>query len=212
MGLFHSPIIITNGLILCLDAGNPVSYPGSGNTWFDLSGKGYNATMSNISFSSNFMTFNGTSSFATIPIPKPSMPITFEFWINPDTSTPSGLYDTYPGFPNVLRHLAADVEWWNRDPAISLNLTAATWQQVVVVYSFTTVRTITYYRNGQLITTATGSTTSTFQWSNPIRIGDINTNQFRYAGKMSVVKIYTSDLGLNGVRQNYNALKGRFGL
>ena len=37
MGLFHSPKIATDGLILNLDAGNTKSYPGSGTTWTDLS-------------------------------------------------------------------------------------------------------------------------------------------------------------------------------
>ena len=38
MGLLHSPLSPTNGLVLCLDSANRRSYPGSGNTWFDLSG------------------------------------------------------------------------------------------------------------------------------------------------------------------------------
>lgn len=38
MGLAHSPRIVTDGLILCLDAGNVKSYPGSGNTLYSLNG------------------------------------------------------------------------------------------------------------------------------------------------------------------------------
>lgn len=47
MGLLHSPLSPTNGLVLCLDAANKRSYPGSGGTWFDLSGNGYNGTLTN---------------------------------------------------------------------------------------------------------------------------------------------------------------------
>ncbi len=47
MGLAHSPRIVTDGLVLCLDAGNTKSYPGSGTTWFDLSGNGNNGTLQN---------------------------------------------------------------------------------------------------------------------------------------------------------------------
>ena len=46
MGLNHSPSIVTNGLTLYLDAGNPKSYPGSGTAWNDLSGQGKNFTWS----------------------------------------------------------------------------------------------------------------------------------------------------------------------
>ena len=47
MALAHSPKIVTDGLVLCLDAANPKSYPGSGTTWTDLSGNGNNGTLVN---------------------------------------------------------------------------------------------------------------------------------------------------------------------
>lgn len=42
MALYHSPLVVTNGLIMYLDAANSKSYPGSGNTWYDLTGNGLN--------------------------------------------------------------------------------------------------------------------------------------------------------------------------
>ena len=39
--------IVTDGLRLHLDAGDPASYPGTGTTWYDLSGNGYNGTLVN---------------------------------------------------------------------------------------------------------------------------------------------------------------------
>lgn len=44
MGTHYSPKIINTGLVLALDARNPKSYPGTGNTWYDISGKGNHAT------------------------------------------------------------------------------------------------------------------------------------------------------------------------
>ncbi len=41
------PRIISNGLVFNLDAGNPTSYSGTGTTWTDLSGNGYNGTLTN---------------------------------------------------------------------------------------------------------------------------------------------------------------------
>ena len=40
-----APSVVQNGLLFYLDAGNPSSYPGTGTTWTDLSGNGYNATL-----------------------------------------------------------------------------------------------------------------------------------------------------------------------
>ena len=47
MSFVHSPKIVTDGLVLALDAGNTKSYPGSGTTWFDKSGNGYNGILTN---------------------------------------------------------------------------------------------------------------------------------------------------------------------
>jgi hypothetical protein len=59
MALIHSPNIVTNGLVLALDAANPRSYPGSGTSWFDLSGNGRTFNW----FSSPSYTSNGPLSY-----------------------------------------------------------------------------------------------------------------------------------------------------
>ena len=45
MAVHGGPDIITDGLVLSLDAADKNSYPGSGTTWTDLSGNGNNFTM-----------------------------------------------------------------------------------------------------------------------------------------------------------------------
>ena len=45
MAFFRGPNIVTNGLVLALDAASPKSYPGSGTTLFDLSGNGNEGTL-----------------------------------------------------------------------------------------------------------------------------------------------------------------------
>ena len=47
MAVGYNPKIITDGLVLCLDAGNTKSYPGSGTSWSDLSGQGNTGTLVN---------------------------------------------------------------------------------------------------------------------------------------------------------------------
>ena len=47
MGLIHSPSIITDGLVLALDAQNSRSYPGSGTAWTDITYRGNNGTLTN---------------------------------------------------------------------------------------------------------------------------------------------------------------------
>jgi hypothetical protein len=50
--------LISDGLLLYYDAGNINSYPGSGNTWFDISGNSNNGTLIN---SPTYSTDNGGS-------------------------------------------------------------------------------------------------------------------------------------------------------
>jgi len=47
MSYSNGPRIVTDGLVLYLDAGNSKSYPGSGNTWYDLSGNNFQGELVN---------------------------------------------------------------------------------------------------------------------------------------------------------------------
>ena len=53
MGTFGGPDIITDGLVLSLDAASARSYPGSGSTWSDLSGNGHDFTIEATGFTYN---------------------------------------------------------------------------------------------------------------------------------------------------------------
>jgi len=60
--------IVRNGLVLELDAGDSLSYPGSGTTWSDISGNGYNSTLTNgptfNSANGGGIVFDGTNDYA----------------------------------------------------------------------------------------------------------------------------------------------------
>ena len=64
MGITYNPRIITDGLVLCLDAGNSKSYPGSGTTWTDLSGNGNTGTLTNgPTYSNGAIVFDGVDDY-----------------------------------------------------------------------------------------------------------------------------------------------------
>ena len=52
MALTHSPKIVTDNLVLCLDAANTKSYSGTGTTWNDISYNGNNGTIDGATFKS----------------------------------------------------------------------------------------------------------------------------------------------------------------
>lgn len=70
MAFNNGPRITTNGLVLCLDASDRNSYPGTGTTWYDVSGNGYNATLTNgpTWSSAGYFTFDGSNDYADISL------------------------------------------------------------------------------------------------------------------------------------------------
>jgi hypothetical protein len=59
MSYHNGPRIVTDGLIVCLDAAHSRSYPGSGSSWFDLSGNNYTFNIGGGSYSNNSIVYNG---------------------------------------------------------------------------------------------------------------------------------------------------------
>jgi len=172
---------------------------GTGTTISDKSGNSYNGTWNGTG--SHWTTgkygkaavFNGSSDYISFSsLPKPAnMPLTIEFWVKPNSSSPQGIFDSSPSNTNTLRNCwAGDVEWWNASPHVSLNATASTWQHMTFVYNHDgTNRTITYYKNGVLQTTASAVDTSTFNWTT-FRLGNINNGLYWYSGVLDEFKIY----------------------
>ena len=70
MGTSYNPRIITDGLVLCVDAANPRSYPGAGTTWSDLTNNNYSGTLENnaafTSVNGGGIAFDGTDDRVTI--------------------------------------------------------------------------------------------------------------------------------------------------
>ena len=99
MGLFHSPKIITDGLVLLLDAGNPKSYSGSGTTWNDLSGNGNHGTNANMTFETDkggvfdFNNSNSQSSIANSDSLNPVSQLTLEAVVNFDGNSTDFIFE-----------------------------------------------------------------------------------------------------------------------
>ena len=93
--------VVNNSLVLWLDAGQPTSYSGSGATWTDLSGNGYNGTLTGSpTYSSNntggALTFNGSSQYVTMAGLASSAftSITLSIWVNASITVGSGSFIT----------------------------------------------------------------------------------------------------------------------
>ena len=93
MGAAAGPNVVEDGLVLALDAGNTKSYPGSGTTWTDLSGKDNNGTLTDgptfNSANGGSIVFDGTNDQincgSSDDFAFGTGDFTIEFWCNPDT-------------------------------------------------------------------------------------------------------------------------------
>ena len=68
-GVYRDQLVVTSGLTMWLDAGNPASYSGSGTTWTDLSGNGNDQTLINaptyVAGPPSYFDFDGVSQYST---------------------------------------------------------------------------------------------------------------------------------------------------
>jgi len=237
MSLSHSPSIVTSNLNLCLDANNLKSYPGSGTLWTDLTSNSFNGTLTvgqSYSWSSvggGSIVFDGIDDVVTLPDTNyPAVwsdPLSLEIWINvPGAATWSNgstigniiLRGTYTGHIGIGRVTTDNVVTFSvrGDTAQSLPLATIgrdSWYQIVGTWNGSIA---TIYVNGAFKQASSPITHTGVPEVATWRIGDNsafggNVGNF-FNGYISNVKMYKKTLSESEVLQNYNALRGRFGL
>ena len=85
----------------------------------------------------------------------------------------------------------------------------------MVGYSHNATNSVTYYLHGRPLSThSLGSIRTTWPARNDLYVGGGNdANAFYYtSGKVYKVLVYNKELTATEMLQNYNAVKGRFGL
>jgi hypothetical protein len=214
------PKIVTDGLVLCLDAADRNSYPGSGSTWYDLSGNGNNGTLTNSpTFNSNgYFTFNSSNNrWVELDTALSfSSAFTMTCFFTKSNSTDSRSFlgkDTGVTSGTKIIFLPTDLFFMrmidNGDAAIfdigydsSMN---NSWHFVAALRTSANVCKASL-DGGNLVSGGTQS--GTFA---PNAIGRNFASQY-WDGNFADMKMYNRELTLTEIQQNYNALKGRFGL
>ena len=227
MALVHGiKPIVTSGLVLCLDAGNRKSYPGTGTAWTDLSGNGNNGTLNNgVGYNSangGSLVFDGSNDFVEVTGSITTSTCTFVAWIYMNGG--QGYYDGiifsrstntvgmhFSGSNNIANRVAYT---WNTQATVDwnsgLSIPNITWCMIAVSISPNSATAYLCQSSG--ITTSTNNTTHTASTLDAIMIGR-DTFSTRYmTGNIGIAQIYNRALTAAEVAQNYNALKGRYGL
>lgn len=228
--LNHGARIVTDGLVLCLDAANPKSYPGSGTTWKDISGNGNDGTLVNgVGYSGDnngSMVFDGADDYFRI---NSFEPITTQFSITaflyPSVTSGGSDRDRYGGtvfsqdgssrYPLWFRIKGTELSYsiWNSDPdgitTTDANIQLNKWHYIAIVSEKNGILKI--YHNDKLLVDSTSPNSGV--WDGSFYIGELRAGRdINFGGKVSNTVIYNKLMLEAEIKQNFNALRGRYGL
>jgi len=236
MAFNYSPKVVTEGLVLYLDAANTKSYPGSGTVWNDLSRSGNNgALISGSGYTSangGAITFDGVNDYVASSNLRITLPNSFSIgvWVffnnaNSPTfqkifhaqsgsiNTPEVNLDNFNGGTGNARYhfyTYASVTSTNNVMTSTNTIVNNTWGYVTGVYD-NTAKIKYLYINGTL--DKSGSTTVQIAWPDSVtRIGRRLNDTEPLNGRISTTHVYNRALTAQEVLQNYNATKSRYGL
>lgn len=233
MSVNYNPRVVTDGLVLCFDAGNAKSYPGSGSTWTDLSGLGNNGTLVNSptysSGNKGSLVFNGTSSYVSVANSSSVNPGTGSFsivvWVNSDPSAGGDGWDLwvakrangsngyYLGAANGLgvRFMLGN-DTSSRTDTGFISYTNNTWAMFTAILD-RTANTQTVIRNDNAESSSVTPSGGNYSNTGTLSIGaDIGMGAFYVGGSISYVQLYSKALTTAEVSQNFNAIRGRYGI
>lgn len=220
-----------NGLVLCLDAANIKSYSGIGTTWTDISTNNNNGTLTNgptySTSNGGCFVFNGTNNYVDLGyILQYQGDFTAECVAKVNTASPA-IFECGSVTPimtnndwgwNILMNDSGKVRWEIYDGNQNMGLiqssigTFGDWLHCV---GYKKGIEVGFYVNG--ISQGTGSlvVNSIYYSGPPFSLGGnftCGSGRYFMDGRIALARVYNRALSSTEITQNFNALKGRFGI
>ena len=224
MAVGYNPRIVTDGLLFCVDFGNTKSYTEEASTVYDISStRSSGAVVSAPTFNSDnggYLDFDGTDDYVNFraDLNGPNLTlstITASAWVNFDTAT----WVMGNGAQFRIRLQGTKVGFWIRElgngstnelQSSTSTMSTGEWGNIVGTYDGTDQK---IYHNGVEVATTNPGLGFLDEGSNNFALGKsyFSSTHF-FDGKLSVAKIYNRALTAAEIKQNFNALRGRFGI
>jgi hypothetical protein len=225
MSLSHGSSIVRDGLVLQLDAANPRSYSGTGTTWFDLSGNDNANIINGVTYESSTnsgaFSFDGVDDYMNITQPNVGFSPnqwTICFWINPNNQFSRFLTPNSNGIDqwlewssnrvNVRIASGADTNERTGITGTSNSVPVSTWSFVCVSIDNLEIR---LYVNG-VLNGSSSQTLTIANWSGTWRLGQRGNSTSWYSGKFAIFSAYNRALSAQEIQQNFEAMRGRYGI
>lgn len=229
--------IVTDGLVLSLDASDRNSYVSGSATWRDLAGTNNGTLTNGPTFSSagnaSSIVFDGVDDYSSQTYRGLPNGLTLNSWIKTTSSKSTKNYDGNAS-NNIIGDTTGTVwigfgvtngkvnynnakktgEWSTSQYYSTASVNDGSWKYITVTHDKTT-ELVNLYINGILDSIYNNSSTGIYdQWSytafNTLCRGYLNSDYFN--GTIGIVQIYNRTLTPTEILQNYNAQKSRFGL
>ena len=223
---------VTNNLVLYYDPSNSSSYSGSGTTINSLISPNLAGTMSDITFTNPYFTYNGTSSTVSVADTASLEPgagdFTVEAWVYYSAITGSsrcfvsktdngGLASAWSYGLRTSATGSTYIEVGNGTTSVTsptYNVSTGQWYQIVGVWTNVATNSIELYVNGASQGSNSHSFASVKNSTNPLYLGSYNGGEFGQwlNGRMGIVRYYNAALSSSQVLQNFNANRSVYGL
>jgi len=231
---YYQGNIVTSSLVIALDAGNLVSYPGSGTTWTSLTGSNSATLFNGPAFNGNNggnISFDGADDYSTITLPvslEGNPAFSIGGWFKRSGTWNSGAtWGIGAAGSNINSYN------WSYDNSIGIDLYGNTTFNTLETYSLTEWKHIVWTYNGNGFTTSnviiyingvpyTGAGLTVIRNSgatpnvvgNILTLGRVSYNENGYYGKpiISNFQVYNRVLSSTEIQQNFNAYRNRFNL
>jgi uncharacterized protein (TIGR02145 family) len=213
----NNSAIVSNGLLLNLDASNPGSYSGTGNNWYDLSGNNNHGTLMNsptYDAASGSIVTNGTNQYISIPqFSTANTNITMQAWVYVNLNTTGTFMKNGTGgggYSIGIGNGAYDQVGSN----VVMLLYGRGWIGSGVSYGTAGWKLVTLTLDGSSTARAyvNGSLIGAYTWTTPtspagsFNIGaNIGDGNIYYNGKFAAAYFYNRALSLAEIQQNYGA-------
>jgi hypothetical protein len=222
---YDIPDITLLGLAVACDAGYINSYPGSGNSWFDISGNGITGTLTNgpvfvnssDSPSIQFDATNDSVTFGTSSVVKPttlSLGCIFKINAAPTTHIIVGKQGAGSGAASYALVIQSNSLIFRLEiggTAYDASYPFVNQNTYIYVMGTADGNTLRLYINGVLVGSTSYSGSIVYSDSYPLLMG-YYASAFASPMNVGAMQLYSRPLSAQEVLRNYNAYRGRYGL